>query len=157
LADEIASQLRTDAGEMARPVILDAFPPAFSRRAMRRKLSPRQRMPRQAERGGAGSLRHAGVVVNRELMAAIVRLHLRRSRLGDDFDWRGAVDRHLTLRLTGPDVPVDLFVTADGVANSGSRSFRLGGGPQGPLYVHDVQGGASRWSLSRMCRSLPRC
>ncbi|MEO6859749.1 MAG: amino acid adenylation domain-containing protein [Solirubrobacteraceae bacterium] len=140
LAYEIANQLRAGGEEVAWLALLDAAPPAFSRRAMRRRLSVRQRLARQRERGLAGSVRHTRLVVKREMTAALVRLHLRRSRLGDDFDWRGALKLTSRYVCTGNDAPMDLFVTADGVANCQSRSLGWDEIHKGPLRVHDTLG-----------------
>jgi amino acid adenylation domain-containing protein len=141
LAYEIARQLTAAGEEVAWLALLDAAPPAFSRQVMRRRLSLSQRLARQRNRGLGGALRHSGFVLDREITAALVRLHLRRSRLGDDFDWRGALKLASRYACIGNDVPMDLFVAADGVAESGSRSLGWDAIHRGPLQIHDVPGG----------------
>ena len=141
LAYEIATQLRAGGDEVALLALLDAGAPAFSREAMRRGMSLTQRLARQRARGPAGSLRHTRVVATREVRAALVRLHLRPSRIGDDFDWRGAHRVASRYACPGNDAPMDLFLTARGVTESGSRSLGWEEVHQGPLCIHDVPGG----------------
>jgi thioesterase domain-containing protein len=140
LAYEIASQLRAGGEDVAWLALLDAAAPAFSRPAMRRRLALPQRFARQRERGLSGAVRHTGEVVGREVTAALVRLHLRRSRIGDDFDWRGAIRLISRYRCPGNDAPVTLFLTEEGVAHTGSRSLGWEQVHKGPLQVHSVPG-----------------
>jgi thioesterase domain-containing protein len=69
------------------------------------------------------------------------RLHLRRSRLGDDFDWRGALKLASRYPCPGNDAPMDLFVATDEVAEIRSRSLGWEEVHKGPLRTHDVPGG----------------
>jgi thioesterase domain-containing protein/acyl carrier protein len=140
LAYEIASNLRASGQDVAWLAVLDAATPAVARRAMHMRLSLRQRFARQRERGLVGSLRHAGVAARREARAALVRLHLRRSRFADDFDWRGALTLTSRYACPGNDVPMDLFLSAEAVAESGSRSLGWEEIHKGPLHIHGMPG-----------------
>lgn len=140
LAYEISSQLRASGESVAWLALLDRAPPAFSRELMRRRLSLAHRFARQRERGLRGSLRHTGSVVHREATAALVRLHLRRSRLGDDIDWRGALKLVSRYACPGNDAPLDIFVSAELVAESGSPCLGWDTVHLGPLRVHQVPG-----------------
>ncbi len=108
---------------------------------MRRRLSISHRWARQRERGLAGSLRHTAEVIIREATAVLVRLHLRESRLGDDFDWRGAMKLASRYRCVGNDAPMELFLTAEGVTESGSPSLGWAAVHKGSLRIHDIPGG----------------
>ena len=141
LAYEIATQMRAAGDEVAWLALLDAASPPASRRAMRRRLSISQRWARQRERGPAGSLRHTAEVIAREVTAALVRVRLRESRLGDDFDWRGAMKLASRYRCVGNDTPMELFLTAEGVAESGSPSLGWAAVHKGSLRIHDIPGG----------------
>ncbi len=141
LAYEIATQMRAAGDEVAWLGLLDAASPASSRRAMRRRLSLSQRLARQRERGLAGSLQHTAEVAAREVTAALVRLRLRESRLGDDFDWRGAMKLASLYRSVGNDAPMELFLTAEGVAESGSPSLGWASVHKGSLHTHAIPGG----------------
>jgi thioesterase domain-containing protein len=141
LAYEIATQLRAGGDEVALLALLDAGSPAFSREAMRRGMSLTQRLARQRARGPAGSLRHTRVVATREVRAALVRLHLRPSRIVDDFDWRGAHRVASRYACPGNDAPMDLFLTSRGVTENGSRSLGWEEIHKGLLRIHDVPGG----------------
>ncbi|MGH7722019.1 MAG: amino acid adenylation domain-containing protein [Candidatus Dormibacteria bacterium] len=140
LAYEIAGQLRAAGEVVAWLALLDAGPPAFTRQAMQREMSLGQRLARQRQRGVASAVRHTGVVSKRELTAALVRLHLRRSRLGDDFDWRGAHRVASRYSCPGNDAPLDLFLTAPAVAEGPSASLGWEAIHRGPLHIHDIPG-----------------
>ena len=68
------------------------------------------------------------------------RLRLRKPRMSDEFDWRGA--RWLAARYSCPghDVPMHLFVTADRAAAVQSASLGWDEVHKGPLQVHMASG-----------------
>jgi amino acid adenylation domain-containing protein len=141
LAYEIAGQLRASGEEVAWLGLLDTGTPELSRVAERRIRSLRQRIARQRGRGALRSLRHLGTVATRELRAGLVRVHLRESRLGDDFDERGAQRLSSHYVCAGHDAPMDVFLTSEAARNSGSSSFGWETVHKGSLLVHDVPGG----------------
>jgi amino acid adenylation domain-containing protein len=141
LAYEIAGQVRASGEDVAWLAVLDTGPPTFSRAAVRRSLSLRQRLARQRKRGALGSLRHVvTVALPRELRAGLVRVHLRESRRGDAFDWRGAGRLSTRYACLGHDAPMEVFLTSEGVRNSGSKSFGWETVHKGSLLIHEVPG-----------------
>jgi amino acid adenylation domain-containing protein len=141
LAYEMAGQLRASGEDVAWLGLLDTGTPELSRVAERRSRSLRQRIARQRVRGALRSLRHLGTVATRELRAGLVRVHLRESRRGDDFDEHGAQRLSSHYVCAGHDAPMDVFLTSEAVRNSGSSSFGWETVHKGSLLVHDVPGG----------------
>ena len=107
LAYEVAGRLRSSGEEVAWLGLLDCPSPALAGAGMRRRLSARERLARQRKRGLLGATRKTYEVAGRELRAGLLRLHLRRPHLSDDFDYRGA--GHLVRRyvVRGNDAPMN--------------------------------------------------
>jgi amino acid adenylation domain-containing protein len=141
LAYEIAGQLRASGEDVAWLGLLDTGTPELSRVAEHRSRSLRQRIARQRGRGALRSLRHLGTIATSELRAGLVRVHLRESRLGDDFDERGAHRLSSQYVCAGHDAPMDVFLTSEALSNSRSSSFGWETVHKGSLLVHDVPGG----------------
>ncbi len=107
---------------------------------MRRRLSARERLARQRQRGLLGATRKTYEVAGRELRAGLLRLRLRRPDLSDDFDYRGA--GHLIRRYAvgGNDAPIDLFRTNGAMLYNGSDSLGWNEVHRGALRVHEAPG-----------------
>ena len=122
LVYELAGRLEAAGEHVGWLGVLDAATPAAGARHLQQRLSLRQRVGRQRDRGARGAARKTSQVALRELRAALVRLGLRRSKMSDEFDWRGA--SALVARYACPpnDVAMDLFVTAEQATGSGSDS-----------------------------------
>src|SRR5207247_6671903 len=135
--------LRAEGEEVALLVVIDAMTPDAIRLALRRWMSPRARLGRQARRGlrrgGAKLLELAG----REARAAFSRV---RRAAGappvatDEFDYEGAVALGQRYRAAGNDVPLAVFRTPPTPFTAGGESLGWAEVHRGPLACEEVPG-----------------
>jgi thioesterase domain-containing protein/acyl carrier protein len=137
LVYELAGRLEAAGEHVGWLGVLDSPTPAADARYQQQRLSLRQRLARQRERGARGAARKTSQVALRELRAALVRLGLRRSKMSDEFDWRGASELVAAYACPPNDVAMDLFVSD---AGAGSDSLGWAELHKGVLRVHRFEG-----------------
>jgi thioesterase domain-containing protein len=131
LAYEMAGRLRTAGEEVAWLGVIDVQP----------RNTWRRRVAQQRKRGVQDAVRIlTDQYLRPELNRLLIGARLRRSKMSDEFDRRGAIALAMRYACSGHDAALDLFVTDDRAARAAGDSFGWDEIHKGVLRVHRVHG-----------------
>ena len=140
LAYELGRLLRADGEQVIGLYLIDTPTPMGAREAMRKRRSSSARMSRLRE---AGPLRMITEHGKHRLWSArekLIAAGLGSRRPGEQFDIRAASQLMLDCTVGGHDVPMNLVVSAQTVAETDSDSLGWSDVHKGPIEIHAVPG-----------------